>query len=254
MSSNSVTVQSGDTIWGLVAARNPGASNAEIQKKTQAVLDANGETWDSARRIQVGRELDLSAAGGGAPTGGKTAATAKTAIVEPKPEPEPKAEQPKADNPAPTPQNTAPAAQGGNDLLALLEQYIRMQLQTGTLDPTLLLLLGLGGQGGGGFGGLFSGLFGQGGGLFGQGGGLFGQGGGTNPFGGGLDAYLQSIGILGGGLSPTTSKAIGLAGIDPLNARSLAAQTASFTFGLAGGDVLPFANPSVILGNLGITA
>ena len=166
MSSNSVTLKSGDTIWGLVAARNPGASNAEIQKKTQAVLDANGLTWETARTLKAGKEINL----GGTPTPANNAQGAAA------------------------PAAAAPA----NSLQALIEQFLKMQGQTQQA------------QGGG------------------------------NPFGGavtpggGLDAFLRG--------APQGAGSNALAGL-----------SGNFTFGLAGGDVLSFANPGIILGNLGLT-
>jgi hypothetical protein len=57
-------------IWNMVKAANPGASEAEIWKKTDAVLKANGISWDSARRNQkadgspIPKQIDMQAATG----------------------------------------------------------------------------------------------------------------------------------------------------------------------------------------------
>ena len=54
------TIQSGDTIWGIVKAKlGAGASNADIQNATQKVLDANGKTWDSAKSMRAGDTINL---------------------------------------------------------------------------------------------------------------------------------------------------------------------------------------------------
>lgn len=57
-----VAIKSGQTIWGMVQAKNPGASNAEIAKLTSQVLKNNNLTEASARSIKTGTEIDLSAA------------------------------------------------------------------------------------------------------------------------------------------------------------------------------------------------
>lgn len=80
MSANMKTIQSGGTIWGMVKAANPGASDAQVQQLTQKVLDSNGLTWDSAKTLHAGDKVDLTAAmGGGAAKATQPAAPAKPA-------------------------------------------------------------------------------------------------------------------------------------------------------------------------------
>ena len=60
-SAGTVTLASGDTIWGHVKAQlGPDASDADIQNATQRVLDANNITWEDARTLQPGDTVDLS--------------------------------------------------------------------------------------------------------------------------------------------------------------------------------------------------
>ena len=132
------TIKSGDTIWGLVKAKNPGATDAEIQKKTQAVLDANGLTWESAKKMHAGDTVKLDA---GLPAGAA-------------PAPAPAAPAPA---PAATPANTAQGAEKPLDdaeFLKLLQQYFAQQQenQPANADPFSIFNTPAQGQNGGLFG------------------------------------------------------------------------------------------------------
>ncbi len=170
-----IPIQKGETIESMVRKARPDASPAEFQRLVAQVLrDNNLEDngpGSSAWRIPIGKPIDMTAVYG---------------------------------EPTATPVNQAPAAQGGGDTLALLEQYLRYQilLQQQQLafqqNPFGLNL------GGSGFNspGFFNPFLGQGG---------FNP---NDPFGI-LDARL--------GTHDMTVRAAILAGIDPLGARQLAA-------------------------------
>ena len=115
---STVALKSGDTIWGLVKAKlGAGASNADIQNATQKVLDANGETWDSAKTMRAGEEVNLG-------------------VLDPKPA---AAETPAAAGADPnTPTPNAPATENA---LGELEQQQLAQLGLGSLPPSLAQLL-----------------------------------------------------------------------------------------------------------------
>lgn len=69
MVGNVQTLQAGGSISGMIKAQNPGMSNAELVRKTQMVLDANGLDWDKAKSLQPGFQFDVSVLNGGQPPG-----------------------------------------------------------------------------------------------------------------------------------------------------------------------------------------
>lgn len=73
------SLQQGGTIWGMVAARMPQADAATIQKKVGEVLQMNGLSWDGARRLPVGFNVQLPGDLAGAGNAG-TANTSRSAV------------------------------------------------------------------------------------------------------------------------------------------------------------------------------
>lgn len=99
---STVSLKSGQTIWGLVQAAKPGASATEVANLTNAVLKDNSITAAQAKTLQVGTKIDLSALSP-AP---KPAAPAPAKA--PAPAPAPAAAKPA--DPAPVAATPAPAA------------------------------------------------------------------------------------------------------------------------------------------------
>ena len=98
---STVSLKSGDTIWGIVQQKlGPGATNKQILDKTNEILKLNNITAEGAKRMHVGDTVKLSQ---------DLAPKAPAPAPAPKPAPAP---TPAA--PAPTPAAPAPApAQGG---------------------------------------------------------------------------------------------------------------------------------------------